>query len=87
MSRPARPINMAKVDVTKHVLVPKHTKVSEKEKKELFEKYALDLENLPRILHNDPAIQALDVQDGDIVKIVRKSATAGETVFYRRVVA
>ncbi|MEM2916550.1 MAG: DNA-directed RNA polymerase subunit RpoH/Rpb5 C-terminal domain-containing protein, partial [Candidatus Woesearchaeota archaeon] len=26
-------------DVTKHVLVPKHSKLSEKEKKELFEKY------------------------------------------------
>lgn len=78
---------MAKFDVTKHVLVPKHTKVSEKDKKELFEKYAVELENLPRIFKSDPAIQHLDVKEGDIVKIVRKSATAGESVFYRRVVA
>jgi len=78
---------MAKYDVSKHVLVPKHTKVSEKEKKELFEKYALDLENLPRIYKSDPAILTLDVKEGDIIKIVRKSPTTGEATFYRRVVA
>ncbi len=78
---------MAKFDVTKHELVPKHAKLSEKEGKELFEKYAIELQNLPRIYKNDPAIQDLNVEDGDIVKISRKSPTAGETVFYRRVVA
>ncbi|PIN74870.1 DNA-directed RNA polymerase subunit H [Candidatus Woesearchaeota archaeon CG10_big_fil_rev_8_21_14_0_10_37_12] len=79
---------MAKTfDVTKHVLVPKHTKLSEKERTELFEKYVIELQNLPRIAKNDPVIQSLDVKEGDIVKISRKSATAGETVFYRRVSA
>lgn len=77
---------MAKFDVTKHELVPKHSKLTEKEHKELFEKYAIDMPNLPRIYKNDPAILDLDVKEGDIVKIVRKSPTAGETVFYRRVV-
>lgn len=76
---------MGKFEVTKHELVPKHTKLSEKETKELFEKYAIDLPNLPRIFKNDPAILHLDVKDGDIVKISRKSPTAGETQFYRRV--
>ena len=78
---------MAKFEVSKHELVPKHAKLSEKEGKELFEKYAIELQNLPRIYMTDPAIQNLDVKDGDIVKISRKSPTAGETVFYRRVVA
>jgi DNA-directed RNA polymerase subunit H len=78
---------MAKFDVTKHELVPKHAKLSEKEMKELFEKYAIELQNLPRIFKNDPGIQHLDVKDGDIIKISRKSPTAGETSFYRRVVA
>jgi len=77
----------AKFEVAKHVLVPKHTKVSEKEKKELLEKYAIDLENLPRIQPTDAAIQHLDVKEGDIIKIERASPTAGETVFYRRVVS
>jgi DNA-directed RNA polymerase subunit H len=76
---------MAKFDVTKHELVPKHAKLSDKEMKELFEKYAIELQNLPRIFKTDPSIQHLDVKDGDIVKISRKSPTAGETHFFRRV--
>lgn len=78
---------MAKFDVTKHELVPKHAKLSEKEMKELFEKYSIDLMNLPRIFKTDPSLQNLDLKDGDVVKITRKSPTAGETHFYRRVVA
>ena len=78
---------MAKFEVNKHELVPKHSKLSEKEMKELFAKYAIELPNLPRIFKSDPAILDLDVKEGDIIKISRKSPTAGETVFYRRVVA
>jgi len=72
--------------VGKHILVPKHSKVSEKEKKELFSNYHIDMEHLPKIFTDDPAIQELDVKPGDIVKIIRKSPTAGEIVFYRTVI-
>ncbi len=68
------------------MLVPAHSKLSEKEKKELFEKYSIELPNLPRIFKNDPAIQHLDIKEGDIVKVSRKSPTAGDISFYRRVV-
>ncbi len=78
---------MQKVDVSKHTLVPKHTKVSERERKELFEKYAIELKELPRMLLTDPSIQELDVKVGEIIKIVRRSPTAGTHVFYRRVVS
>lgn len=77
---------MAKFDVTKHVLVPKHSKVSEKERKELFEKYSMDFDNLPRIHRNDPSILHLDVKEEDVVKVERNSPTAGKVTFYRRVV-
>ncbi|OYT32823.1 DNA-directed RNA polymerase subunit H [Candidatus Woesearchaeota archaeon] len=73
-------------EVSKHHLVPKHTKVSEKEKKELFENFNIEIQNLPIIFKTDPAIQHLDVKEGDIIKIHRKSPTAGETNFYRRVI-
>ncbi len=79
---------MAKeIDVSKHVLVPKHVKLNEKEKKDLFEQYVADLRDLPRVYKDDPAIQGLDVKEGDIIKIFRKSPTAGEAIFYRRVVS
>jgi DNA-directed RNA polymerase subunit H len=74
-------------DVSKHVLVPKHVKLSEKEKKDLFDRYVADLRDLPRVYKDDPAIQGLDAKEGDIIKISRKSPTAGEAVFYRRVVS
>ena len=74
-------------DVSKHALVPKHSKLSDKEKKDLFEKYVADLRDLPRIYKDDPAIQGLDAKEGDVIKISRKSLTAGDAVFYRRVVS
>lgn len=74
-----------KFDVTKHELVPKHVIISEKEKKELTAKYRLSIPNFPRILLNDTALARLKAKEGDIVKIIRPSRTAGEAVFYRRV--
>ena len=85
-SGPFNPKMAKKIDVSKHALVPKHSKISEKEKKALVEKYFLILKELPKILAKDPAIEGIGMKDGDIVKIVRKSPTAGESVFYRRVV-
>lgn len=75
-----------KFDVTKHVLVPRHAKVSDKEKKELTEKYNISMRNLPKIFASDPAIQDLGAKEGDVIKIVRPSRTAGSSVFYRRIV-
>ena len=74
-----------KFNVETHELVPKHIKVSEKEKEELLKKYHISGRELPRMLDTDPAIQKLGTKDGDIVKIIRKSPTAGESIFYRRV--
>jgi DNA-directed RNA polymerase subunit H (RpoH/RPB5) len=71
------------IDISKHVLVPKHAKLSDKEKKELLEKYNSSVRELPKILKKDPAISHLDVTHGDVIKISRKSYTSGESVFYR----
>jgi len=77
---------MTKLDISKHMLVPKHVKLSEKDKKELLEKYDITLRELPKILKKDPAIKDLNLKNGDVVKIIRKSQTAGEFVFYRGVI-
>lgn len=77
---------MKKIDISKHALVPKHTKLSEKEKEEVLKKYNAAFEDFPRILKKDSALQGLNVKYGDLIKIVRKSPTAGQTVFYRAVV-
>jgi len=77
---------MKELDVTKHVLVPKHEIISESEKEELLKRYGITLRQLPRIFMNDPAIKHLNPKIGDVVRIRRKSATAGETEYYRVVV-
>ena len=72
--------------IKKHVLIPKHTKLSEKEKQELLKTYNISTRELPKILNSDPALQSLNVKINDVIKIERSSQTAGETVYYRSVV-
>jgi len=77
---------MAKTEKIEHELVPEHSKLSEKEAKDLLKKYNITIKEIPKILINDPAIIHLDVKEGDIIKIKRPSRTAGETVFFRGVI-
>ncbi len=77
---------MKKVDIEKHVLIPKHVKLNDNEKAELLERYSITVESLPKILKSDAALAELSVNDDDVIKIVRASPTAGESVFYRVVV-
>ncbi len=73
-------------DVTKHHLVPKHTKLSETEKSKVLGKYDVDAHSLPKILVNDPALKKLGAKVGDVIKIERNSKTAGVTEYYRVVI-
>ncbi len=75
-----------KIDVKKHVLVPKHQKLSEREKAELLQRYSITTSELPRIIKIDPALAGLNAKPGDVLMISRKSATAGTSTFYRVVV-
>ena len=72
-----------KFKVDKHTLTPKHSKLGEREKAQLLEKYHVTSKELPKILKTDSAIKELDVKPSDIIKITRKSLTAGESIFYR----
>ena len=67
-----------------HSLVPKHEKLSEKQKQELLKEYKCIDSDLPRIRINDAAISEMSPKIGDVFKITRKSE--GHTVFYRVVV-
>ena len=75
-----------KFDVNTHFLVPKHVKISQKEKKELFTKLNITIKELPKISVNDPAILNLNVEVSDVIKITRASPTAGVAIYYRGVV-
>ncbi len=77
---------MKDVDITKHELVPKHILLTEKDKEELLKKFGIGLRQLPRISILDPMIKLMNGKPGDVVKIIRKSSVAGESVYYRVVV-
>ncbi len=73
-------------NILKHTLVPEHIKLSEEEAKKVLEEFNVSRDYLPKILISDPAIQHLNPEYGDIIKIIRKSPTMKEAIFYRVVV-
>ena len=72
--------------VPDHIYVPKHEIMSKKEAEEVLEKFHTKPTEMPLIYVTDSAIKGLGVKPGDMIKITRKSATAGESVYYRYVV-
>jgi len=71
---------------SEHVLVPKHEIVGEDERRTILERYGIRPDQLPYILSSDPAAKEIGAQPGDIVKVTRKSQTAGVSIYYRYVV-
>ena len=73
-------------DIFAHQFVPKHELLSKKESEELMREFHIRPHQLPYIKTSDPAAETLGAKMGDILRITRKSATAGEVVVYRYVV-
>ena len=77
-----------------HIYVPKHEILPIAEAKKVLEKFHCKPTELPLIFVDDPALNFLataegggkGVKPGDMIKITRKSATAGESFYYRYVV-
>jgi DNA-directed RNA polymerase subunit H len=67
-------------------MVPEHKIMSEEEVKELFSRYHLTSDQLPKIFHDDPAAKAIKAKIGDVIRIVRYSQTAGIAESYRLVI-
>ena len=74
------------MDITKHILVPKHILLNEEEKKEVLRKFNATLREFPRIRVSDPMVKKLGAKPGDLIKIIRESPTGGKVEYYRVVV-
>jgi DNA-directed RNA polymerase subunit H len=74
------------MEIMKHDLVPEHIILSEKEKHDVLKQYNTELNLLPKILIDDPVALSIGAQPGQIIKIIRKSATAKQANAYRLVV-
>jgi DNA-directed RNA polymerase subunit H len=79
-------IQKQQLEIMRHNLVPTHEIISEKEQKEIMEKFNITPDQLPKILNTDPVSIFIGAQPGQIIKITRESRTAKEAVAYRLVV-
>jgi DNA-directed RNA polymerase subunit H len=73
-------------ELFEHNLVPKHEILDDKEKTQILTQYKIKPYQIPQIKATDPAVKAIGAKPGDMLKIIRKSATAGEHIAYRYVV-
>lgn len=72
-----------KTDILQHNLVPEHIILSDEEADNVLEELNVRLDQIPKILPNDPVVKAIGAKEGDVLKITRDSETAGVFVSYR----
>ena len=78
--------NPIQLDISKHVLIPKHKLLDEKSSKALMEQYKISPYQLPSMSVKDPMAKHLNAEIGSIIEIERISEVAGKHKYYRRVV-
>jgi len=76
-----------KFSILEHELVPKHEILSIEEAVKLLKELGIRPEQLPWIRASDPVARELGAKPGDIIRIIRKSQTAGESIAYRFVIS
>ncbi len=80
------------LNVMEHESVPEHHLLSEEEAAEALSRLKIEKEQLPKIKRSDPCIKFLEasrgetIEEGRVVKIVRRSPTAGKFEAYRVIV-
>ena len=72
--------------VPDHIYVPKHEIMTKKEAQKVLDEFNCKPTELPLIFVTHPAILGRGVKPGDMIRITRKSGTAGESTYYRYVV-
>jgi len=73
-------------DIFQHRLVPKQEILTEEERTELLTKFKVQPYQLPQISSVDPTVKAIGGKPGDVLRVIRRSPTAGEHIAFRYVV-
>lgn len=74
-----------KFNIFDHFLVPRHELLSYVDAENVLRKYGVKSYQLPLVRASDPAVIAIGGKPGDIVRVRRKSPTAGVAIAYRYV--
>jgi DNA-directed RNA polymerase I, II, and III subunit RPABC1 len=77
-------LNTVIFNITHHIMVPKHTKMSEEDVRKLLgDLFIQNKFHLPVMLKSDPITRYLDLSSGDVCRITRYSPTSGQYYSYR----
>ncbi|GAB2267151.1 DNA-directed RNA polymerase V subunit 5A [Dionaea muscipula] len=71
------------VNITKHVLKPKHRVLSEREKQKLLKKYSLEEKQLPKMSHKDAIARYYGLEKGKVVKVMYSGEITQSHATYR----
>ena len=80
------PAEYAFFDIFAHDLVPEHEIVPKNEVEKLVKEYGIQLTQLSILKASEPVARAVGARAGDVMKITRKSPTAGVSIAYRYVI-
>jgi DNA-directed RNA polymerase subunit H len=78
-----RTIEQLQFNILNHILVPRHTILSEDKLGVVLRRYHVELENLPKISRFDPAAKAICIRPSQVCEITRPSNNAIKSNFYR----
>ncbi|XP_061367584.1 DNA-directed RNA polymerase V subunit 5A [Gastrolobium bilobum] len=71
------------VNITKHVLKPKHQVLTDRQKQNLLKKYNIEEKQLPRMLHTDAIARYYGFERGQVVKVTYSGEITEMHVTYR----
>jgi DNA-directed RNA polymerase subunit H len=79
-------VGLTKFAVKDHELVPEHVLLSPEESIAVLKTYGIEAPQLPKIHVDDPVVKEIEAKVGDIIKVIRRSPTAKQSIFYRLVI-
>jgi len=77
---------LTKFAVKDHELVPEHVLLSPEESIAVLKTYGIEAPQLPKIHVDDPVAKEIEAKVGDVIKVIRRSPTAKQSIFYRLVI-
>jgi DNA-directed RNA polymerase subunit H len=77
---------VTKFAVKDHDMVPEHVLLTPEEGAQVLAEFGIEAPQLPKIHVSDPAAKEIGAKVGDIIKIMRRSTTAKQSIFYRLVI-